>query len=70
MEEKGIKRTEDGGVFCEACGNDLTKDGSARFIAHLDGATFWENRFTCTACGALITQQHARAEHDAYWWAE
>lgn len=70
MEEKGIKRTEDGGIYCEACGNDLSKDGNARFTAHLDGATFFENQFTCTACGAIMAQRHARAEDDAFWWAE
>lgn len=70
MEEKGIKRTEDGGVFCERCGNDLSKGGSTRFIAHLDGARFYENRYACTNCGAMIAQTVARAEDDAYWWAE
>lgn len=70
MEEKGIKRTEDGGIFCEKCGNDLSKDGSARFAGHIDGTTFWANEFVCTACGATLTQTHARAEDDAYWWAE
>jgi transcription initiation factor IIE alpha subunit len=70
MEEHGIRRTEDGGIFCEACGNDLSKDDSSRFAAHLDGTTFYENQFICTACGATLTQRRARAEDDAYWWAE
>lgn len=70
MEEKGIKRTEDGGVFCERCGNDLTKGDSVKLMAHLDGASFYENHYACTACGAMIVQTVARAEDDAYWWAE
>lgn len=66
--EIGIKRTEDGGIFCEQCGADLSKDGSARFTMHLDGTTFFENHFTCTACGASIVQRHERSAEDAAWW--
>ena len=70
MTETGIKRTEDGGVFCESCGNDLNKDGSMKFYAHGDAATHFTNYFKCVNCGAMLTQRHARAEEDALWWAE
>jgi len=68
MTEIGVKRTEDGGIFCEACGNDLSVDGSAMFTAHLDGTTFYENQFICTKCGARISQRHERSAEDRAWW--
>lgn len=70
MNETGIKRTEDGRILCESCGNDLSVDGSARFTMHLDGATFFENRFTCTKCGATLIQRHERDAEDRAWWAD
>lgn len=70
LTEAGITRTEDGGVFCAACGNDLSKDGSTRFMGHLDGATFYINQFACTACGNAMSQRHERSAEDALWWAE
>lgn len=68
--ETGIKRTEDGGIFCENCGNDLSVDGAARFVMHLDGTTFFENRFTCAKCGAMISQRHERNAEDRAWWGD
>lgn len=70
MSETGIKRTEDGGIFCESCGNNLSVDGAARFAMHLDGTTFFENRFTCTKCGATLIQRHERDPEDAAWWGD
>lgn len=70
MSEVGIKRTDNGGIFCEACGNDLSVDGAARFTMHLDGKDFFENRFTCTKCGAVIIQRHQRSKEDAEWWGD
>lgn len=69
MEEKGIKRTEDGGVFCEACGNDLKGEGATKFVAHMDGSGFYTNVWECLKCGAVIEQTVERRK-DAYWWAE
>ena len=69
MEEKGIKRTEDGGVFCEKCGNDLKSAGATKYVAHLDGAKCFTNVWECTKCSAVIQQTVARRK-DAYWWAE
>lgn len=68
--EFGIKRTDDGGVYCAECGNDLSVDGSARFSAHLDGTTFYENQFICNKCGAVMSQRCERSAEDAAWWAE
>ncbi len=59
MTETGIKRTEQG-VFCEKCGNDLSKNGSVRFTAHADGDKFYLNCYECTKCGAPITQEFER----------
>lgn len=70
MEEKGIKRTEDGGVFCEKCGNDLLKDGSSTFTAHLDGTTFFTNQYTCNKCGSVLSQTHKRSAENAAWWGD
>lgn len=68
MKETGIKRTEDGGVFCEKCGNDLSKQGSATFSAHMDGKTCYTDVWTCNQCGAPISQTHERSKADAAWW--
>lgn len=68
--EIGIKRTEDGGIFCESCGNDLSVDGSAMFSMHLDGTTFFENRFTCSKCGATLVQRHERTAENRAWWED
>lgn len=70
MTETGIKRTEEGGIFCEACGNDLSKDGAATFCSHLDGDTFFINQFTCNKCGATLSQTHQRSKEDAAWWKD
>ena len=70
MAETGIKRTEEGGIFCEACGNDLSKDGAARFVSHLDGTDFYSNTFTCNKCGATITQTEERDAEDMAWWKD
>ena len=69
MKETGIRRTEDGGIFCERCGNDLQKEGSARFMAHLDGTTFYANQFCCNRCNAVISQTYERSAEDAALWA-
>lgn len=68
--ETGIKRTEDGGIFCEACGADLSKDNSAIFAGHMDGTTFYTNIFTCAKCGAQLTQTHERDPEDAAYWKD
>ena len=68
MTETGIRRTEDGGVFFEKCGSDLSADGSAMFSAHLDGIDFYENQFTCTECGAVLSQRYERTAEDKRWW--
>lgn len=70
FEEKGIKRTEDGGVFCEACGASLTGAGATKFIAHMDGTRLYTNVFECVKCGAKLEQTVVRSAADAYWWAE
>lgn len=59
MTETGIKRTDEG-VFCEACGNDLTVDGSHKFTAHLDGRDFYSYQFQCTKCGSAFSQTFER----------
>ena len=69
MKETGIRRTADG-AFCESCGNDLSKEGAATFTMHLDGTDFFENRFTCTKCGAVISQIFERSAEDRAWWGE
>lgn len=69
MKETGTRRTENG-VFCEKCGNDLMKDGSARFVMHWDGTAEYGNVFECGQCGARIEQVHERVAEDAAWWAE
>lgn len=66
MNEKGIKRTENG-VFCEKCGNDLAKEGSAKFIAHLDGTDFYSYQFECAKCGAPIVQTYERNKSDRWF---
>ena len=68
MKETGIRRTENC-VFCEECGNDLTVDGSAKFIMHLDGRKEYANVFECTKCGGRIEQVHERSAEDAAWWS-
>lgn len=70
MKETGIRRTEDGGVFCEKCGADLSKDGSVRFAAHLDGTTFYANQYLCNKCNAVISQTFERSNYDAEFWGE
>ena len=70
MKEAGIKRTEDGGVFCEKCGADLSADGSVKFTSHLDGTTFYENQYICTKCNAVITQTFERSSYDAEFWGD
>lgn len=60
MTETGIKRTEQG-VFCEKCGNDLSKNGTVRFTAHADGDKFYSNYYECTKCGEPITQEFERS---------
>lgn len=60
MKETGIKRTAEG-VFCENCGNDLSKDGSVKLIAHLDGDKFYRNHYKCIKCDAPITQEFERS---------
>ena len=69
MKESGIKRTADGGVFCEACGNDLSKPGTVRFVAHMDGSEFYTDCWNCSRCGAPITQTHERSAADAAMWS-
>lgn len=69
MREAGIKRTEDG-VFCEKCGNNLSNEGSTKFIAHWDGTEEYGYEFECTHCGAVISQIHKRTKEDAAWWGE
>lgn len=58
-EEKGIKRTN-GKAFCEACGNDLSVNGSVRHVAHLDGAKCYTDCYECTKCGAGMSITHER----------
>jgi hypothetical protein len=67
--ETGIKRTEDGGIFCEKCGNDLKQAGSTKFVAHMDGTKFFRNVFACTKCHACLTREFERTAEDAAWWA-
>ena len=59
MTETGIKRTENG-VFCEACGNDLSVNGSVKHTAHLDGSICCTDYYECTKCGAGISITHER----------
>lgn len=66
--EIGIKRTDDGGVFCESCGNDLSDASAAKFVAHLDGKKFFEYQFSCVKCGEAIIQRFKRSKEDAAWW--
>ena len=68
IEETGIRRTEDGGIFCEACGNDLSVNGSVKRIAHLDEITYYTNHYECTKCGAMISQAHERSEKERKMW--
>ena len=63
--EIGIKRTENGEVLCECCGGDLSKPEATRFTVHLDGDTFYENRFVCTKCGNPLIQRYDRSPD---WW--
>ena len=70
VKETGIKRTEDGGVFCEACGNDLTEGASAKFVAHMDGRNTYKNVFECGKCGAILTQECERTATGAKWRTE
>ena len=66
MQEKGVRRTENG-VFCEKCGNDLAREGSARFVAHLDGTDFYSYQFECMQCGAPIVQTFERNKSDRWF---
>ena len=68
MTETGIRRTDDGRAFCEACGNDLCAEGSVMFTKHLDAKTFFENRYTCLKCGAEVSQRHERSKDDKIYW--
>ena len=70
VKEFGIRRTEDGGMFCEECGADLTIPNSACFAFHADGAKSYKNGFTCVKCGNLMTQEYDRDPEDAKWWQE
>lgn len=58
VKETGIKRTEDGGVFCEHCGADLRGGGATKFIGHFDGAKSFVHLFECDACGGRLMQEH------------
>lgn len=69
MREKGVKRTETG-VYCEACGNDLSVDGSAEIIEQWDGAKEYGYNFKCTKCGAILSQVCERSQAGAMWWAD
>ena len=69
MIEKGVKRT-DTGVYCEACGNDLSVDGSAEFFTHWDGTKEYGYTFKCTKYGAIISQEFERDQEDAKWWED
>lgn len=69
MRETGIKRTE-AGVYCEACGADLSVDESAELIDHWDGVKECGYNFKCTKCGAILSQIHERTGEDAAWWAD
>lgn len=68
--EYGIRRTDDGGIFCEKCGADLSKPNSAKFVGHIDGTKFYQNNFECVKCGAVMAQVCERDAEDAKWWAE
>ena len=70
MKETGIRRTEDGGVYCEACGNDLSQARAAKYVAHMDGTTFYTDCFECAKCGAPLSQTHERSNEDAALWGE
>lgn len=69
VKETGIKRTEDGGIFCEKCNADLSKPKSTRFCFHLDGRKSFKNGFECVNCGAVLTREYERSAEDAAWWA-
>lgn len=64
LQELGIKRTDDSGVFCERCGADLTQPNALKFTMHADGICFHRNHFECTSCGAQMVQIFQR-EPDA-----
>lgn len=55
VKEKGVKRTEGGGILCEACGNSI-KHGGARLVSSENGATITKHVFECVYCGATIEQ--------------
>ena len=66
ISEYGIKRTEDGGMFCEKCGADLTQPNSSRFAYHADGRTCYKNGFVCVSCGAPLMQEYAREDYERW----
>lgn len=70
MRETGIRRTEEGGIFCEKCGADISIPSSTKFAFHADGVKHYRNGFTCVNCGAMLTQEYERTPEDAAWWAE
>ena len=66
MIEMGVKRTETG-VYCEACGNDLSADDSTEFTTHWDGPAEYGYDFRCTKCGAIISRIFEQSQEDDEW---
>lgn len=62
--ETGVKRTDDGGMFCESCGADLSSDDSVEVVCHWDGEKEYGYNFKCTKCGGAISLTLKRTEEE------
>lgn len=60
---KGATEKE-GKYFCEKCGNDLSAEGSVKFVAHADGVDFFENIYNCAKCKNVLTLRFKRKKYN------
>lgn len=57
-----------GKYFCEGCDNDLSVEGSVRFVAHGDGPKHYSNTYNCAKCSKPITMTYERSKADSAYW--